>query len=221
MSNLSFSLHPTKVVTHNSISQNNSKTSIPLHSTPQHMEKTNIKAEKGGQEELNKEQINYHFYKEFCRLTIARDILKREIESCKSQIEAFKNKDSQEKLIESFNNIRDNCSRKERRKRRTAVEIERKYRCRYRGCNKSYGSEGSLNQHMKNKHPKFYQKFLETLNINNIPIESPKEYEYSSSSSTSKPQKRRNKKEEEKTEEIRPLPNSKKFPSLRKKNNKN
>ncbi|CAI2374355.1 unnamed protein product [Moneuplotes crassus] len=123
MSNLSFSLHPTKVVTHNSISQNNSKTSIPLHSTPQHMEKTNIKAEKGGQEELNKEQINYHFYKEFCRLTIARDILKREIESCKSQIEAFKNKDSQEKLIESINNISDNCSHKERRKRRTAVKL--------------------------------------------------------------------------------------------------
>lgn len=143
------------------------------------------------------------------------------LESWKSQIEAFKNKDSQEKLLESFNNIRDDWSRKERRKRRTAVEIERKYRCRYRGCNKSYGSEGSLNQHMKNKHPRFYQKFLETLNISNLPVESPEEYEPSSSSSTSKLQKKRNIKEEEKTEENRPLPNSKSGPSLRKKNNKN
>ena len=47
----------------------------------------------------------------------------------------------------------------ERRKRhrRTATEIARHYKCPLRDeCHKSYGSEGSLNQHIKLKHPEFY-----------------------------------------------------------------
>ena len=39
-----------------------------------------------------------------------------------------------------------------KRHRRTADEIQRHYRCSVPDCNKSYGSEGSLNQHMKIKH---------------------------------------------------------------------
>ena len=39
-----------------------------------------------------------------------------------------------------------------KRHRRTATEINRHYRCPVEGCGKSYGSEGSLSQHIKNKH---------------------------------------------------------------------
>ena len=40
-----------------------------------------------------------------------------------------------------------------KRHRRTADKIQRHYRCPVHNCDKSYGSEGSLNQHMKLKHP--------------------------------------------------------------------
>lgn len=40
--------------------------------------------------------------------------------------------------------------------RRNADEIERYYKCTVKVCGKSYGSEGSLNQHYKLKHPEIY-----------------------------------------------------------------
>ena len=42
---------------------------------------------------------------------------------------------------------------RKKRVRRTASEIHRHYRCQVENCQKSYGSEGSLNQHIKLKHP--------------------------------------------------------------------
>lgn len=45
---------------------------------------------------------------------------------------------------------------KKRRKRRNASEIERLYRCRAEGCGKSYGSEGTLSQHLKLKHHELF-----------------------------------------------------------------
>lgn len=43
---------------------------------------------------------------------------------------------------------------KKRRHRRTAAEIERTHACTYPGCSKAYGSESSLNQHIRLKHSK-------------------------------------------------------------------
>ena len=43
-----------------------------------------------------------------------------------------------------------------KRFRRTAHEIDRFYKCVIQDCDKSYGSEGSLNQHYKLKHPEVY-----------------------------------------------------------------
>eukprot|EP00826_Nyctotherus_ovalis_P031779 TRINITY_DN2552_c0_g2_i5.p2 TRINITY_DN2552_c0_g2~~TRINITY_DN2552_c0_g2_i5.p2 ORF type:complete len:169 (-),score=31.65 TRINITY_DN2552_c0_g2_i5:134-640(-) len=40
-----------------------------------------------------------------------------------------------------------------KRRRRTADKIQRHYRCPVANCNRSYGSEGSLNQHKRLKHP--------------------------------------------------------------------
>jgi hypothetical protein len=51
--------------------------------------------------------------------------------------------------------------KKKKRKRRTAVEIERQHACPIQECEKSYGSEGSLNMHLKRKHPDFYVKLKE------------------------------------------------------------
>lgn len=46
-----------------------------------------------------------------------------------------------------------------KRVRRKANEIQRKFTCPYPNCKKSYGSEGSMLQHMKQKHKKFYVKY--------------------------------------------------------------
>ena len=53
---------------------------------------------------------------------------------------------------------------KSRWKRRLKTEIERNYRCVVPGCPKAYGSENSLNQHLKLKHLDFWNK------IKNSPI---------------------------------------------------
>lgn len=63
-----------------------------------------------------------------------------------------------QKKTEDFQNSSQNITEDERRKRfrRTAGEIDRHYKCIVENCAKSYGSEGSLNQHIKLKHPDLY-----------------------------------------------------------------
>eukprot|EP01015_Nassula_variabilis_P030955 TRINITY_DN6894_c0_g2_i1.p1 TRINITY_DN6894_c0_g2~~TRINITY_DN6894_c0_g2_i1.p1 ORF type:complete len:113 (-),score=10.31 TRINITY_DN6894_c0_g2_i1:67-405(-) len=53
---------------------------------------------------------------------------------------------------------RDLFEDKKKRHRRTASEIERHYICAVETCRKSYGSEGSLIQHTRLKHPDFYSQ---------------------------------------------------------------
>jgi hypothetical protein len=53
---------------------------------------------------------------------------------------------------------------KRKRHRRNANEITRHYKCPLSDCPKSYGSEGSLNQHIKIKHPEYYQELLQQQN---------------------------------------------------------
>ena len=61
----------------------------------------------------------------------------------------------------------DIAEEKRKRHRRTATEIARHYRCPIDDCPKSYGSEGSLNQHIKLKHPEFYAQ----MSANNANLE--------------------------------------------------
>jgi hypothetical protein len=57
-------------------------------------------------------------------------------------------------MIASFEEIsKEDSDEKKKRVRRCANEIERKYVCQVIGCEKSYGTEGSMGQHMKLKHP--------------------------------------------------------------------
>jgi hypothetical protein len=46
--------------------------------------------------------------------------------------------------------------------RRTAEEIVRKFVCTAEFCDRCYGSEGSLQQHIKLKHPELYKKETES-----------------------------------------------------------
>lgn len=55
---------------------------------------------------------------------------------------------------------------KKKRHRRQANEIARHYKCPIKDCPKSYGSEGSLNQHIKLKHPEYYQEMVQQNNAN-------------------------------------------------------
>lgn len=48
---------------------------------------------------------------------------------------------------------------KKKRHRRTAGEIERSFACPVKPCQKSYGSEGSLSQHLKLKHIDYYKHY--------------------------------------------------------------
>ena len=48
--------------------------------------------EKGVSEEMSKEQLNYHFYKEYWRLFIAQEIMKKEIDKIKKECEEDVNK---------------------------------------------------------------------------------------------------------------------------------
>ena len=46
-----------------------------------------------------------------------------------------------------------------KRRRRTAQGIKRRYLCPVTECGKSYGSDGSLNQHIRLKHPLEFEDF--------------------------------------------------------------
>jgi len=56
-------------------------------------------------------------------------------------------------INECIKNLTANQGRK--RYRRPASEISRHFHCPVPGCGKSYGSEGSMLQHVKNKHKEF------------------------------------------------------------------
>jgi len=49
---------------------------------------------------------------------------------------------------------------KKKRHRRCANEISREFYCKAPRCGKSYGSEGSLSQHMKLKHPELADEYF-------------------------------------------------------------
>jgi hypothetical protein len=106
---------------------------------------------------LPRNDQNTNYYQEYCRLFIANVVLttqmkeliaeKNELLSRLSELE--KKGDRMRKGSDSP----DLNSDKKMRIRRKAVEIERHYKCPSTTCQKNYGSEGSLIQHIKLKHP--------------------------------------------------------------------
>jgi len=49
-------------------------------------------------------------------------------------------------------------SAKKKRTRKRKEEVERAFECPVGGCGKAYGSENSLNQHLKIKHQEYWEK---------------------------------------------------------------
>jgi hypothetical protein len=96
---------------------------------------------------------NFSYYHEYCRLFLANTVLLTEMRQLFSERNEFasrfgklEKKGEEIRQGEKFENDR------KKRFRRTANEIERHYRCPIDTCQRSYGSEGSLNQHIKIKH---------------------------------------------------------------------
>lgn len=104
---------------------------------------------------------NIQYYNHYCNLYIANVML---LEKIKDTLE------HKEELIQKLKRLRE-CSEqvlssleekninKKKRHRRPAKDIDRHFTCPILKCDKSYGSEGSLNQHIKQKHRKYWNKY--------------------------------------------------------------
>lgn len=111
---------------------------------------------------------NYKYYQEFLKIFETNRILKTEL-SCllkerndlKQMIARLERRNK--KVCPTFNHRElDDIYTNRKRHRRGKNEIRRMYECEYPNCRKKYGSEGSLNQHIKLKHgEKEYDKIIE------------------------------------------------------------
>jgi hypothetical protein len=81
--------------------------------------------------------------------------LQEEIETLRTKLKGYESGDGLKFL--GFNNT----VVKQKRKRKKKDEVSRKYFCKIGECGKSYGTENSLNQHMKLKHIDFWNKIKE------------------------------------------------------------
>jgi len=122
---------------------------------------------------LPEDESIMNYYQEYCRLFIANVVLTtqmKELVAEKNELLAKLTK-LEQKSNEDFNNTPssppESYEDKKKRFRRTAAEIDRQFRCPVETCQKSYGIEGSLNHHIKLKHP-------EILNISDVKIKSTK-----------------------------------------------
>lgn len=100
---------------------------------------------------------NFSFYHEYCRLFLANTVLLTEMRQLFNERNELSSRFSKlEKKGEEIQQGEKLEDDRKKRFRRTANEIERHYRCPVETCQRSYGSEGSLNQHIKIKHQELY-----------------------------------------------------------------
>lgn len=78
--------------------------------------------------------------------------LQEEKNDLQRKIDAYKKGESSKRSFTS------NGMNKKKRKRKLKCEVIRNFKCSYPGCTKSYGSDNSLNQHVKIKHQEFWKK---------------------------------------------------------------
>eukprot|EP01016_Furgasonia_blochmanni_P036195 TRINITY_DN409_c0_g1_i11.p2 TRINITY_DN409_c0_g1~~TRINITY_DN409_c0_g1_i11.p2 ORF type:complete len:201 (+),score=18.09 TRINITY_DN409_c0_g1_i11:110-712(+) len=104
----------------------------------------------------SQDEHSLNYYQEYCKLFIANVVLTSQIKELLTEknelISKLTRLEVQSNTTGGFDSPSDS---KKRRFRRTAAEISRHYKCPVERCLKSYGSEGSLNQHMKLKHPNY------------------------------------------------------------------
>ncbi|KAL4432745.1 hypothetical protein ABPG74_011566 [Tetrahymena malaccensis] len=132
--------------------QGSSQMQMPQANKPQ---QANILISPPPAQSSYEDQVNY-YQQEACRLYIANVVLTNQVKELLQEKNDLLQKyqklekrqlDTQQSLAEE----------KKKRHRRAAHEIERHYKCPQETCQKSYGSEGSLAQHIKLKHPDFFQ----------------------------------------------------------------
>eukprot|EP01016_Furgasonia_blochmanni_P056932 TRINITY_DN97_c0_g2_i4.p1 TRINITY_DN97_c0_g2~~TRINITY_DN97_c0_g2_i4.p1 ORF type:complete len:221 (-),score=39.39 TRINITY_DN97_c0_g2_i4:227-889(-) len=126
-----------------------------------HMDKMNGGGMNGGGNNsyAPPEDHNLNYYQEYCRLFIANVVLTTQMKELVNEKNDLLTKLAQLEVktsqLSGSNSAFDQADDKKKRFRRTASEIDRHYRCPVEPCQKSYGSEGSLNQHLKLKHPEY------------------------------------------------------------------
>ena len=89
-------------------------------------------------------------------LTIKVKRIQTEVDKVQAQVDEFIKKSEMAVTVEEKQ-----TTEKKKRKRKKKNEVERIYKCLVEKCLKSYGSENSLNQHMKLKHNVFWMKIKE------------------------------------------------------------
>jgi len=92
------------------------------------------------------------YYHEYCRLFLANVVLTSQVRSLRSDKAELQRRLARLEETEEGSETQE----KGKRHRRTASEISRHYKCAVAACQKSYGSEGSLNQHIRLKHPELF-----------------------------------------------------------------
>lgn len=113
------------------------------------------------------DEENKKYYDEYIKLYQYQQVLYEKYYECCEEIDKYKLE--LEHQIDVLRDCEDYTglifdildTGKQKRYRRTAKEIQRKYKCGIDNCQKAYGTEGSLNQHLKLKHPSEYVKKME------------------------------------------------------------
>ena len=70
-----------------------------------------------------------------------------------------------EDALKEISDTTDSASGKRKRHRRPAHEIRRHYRCPATECDKAYGSEGSLSQHLRLKHRPYFEQYSKEASV--------------------------------------------------------
>ena len=69
-------------------------------------------------------------------------------------IEFKKLKEKNKSIIDELINVNNNLYINRKRRRKKKNQLEFKYKCHYKDCDRKYATQGSLNQHVKLKHKK-------------------------------------------------------------------
>ncbi|KAM3138383.1 hypothetical protein pb186bvf_009469 [Paramecium bursaria] len=109
----------------------------------------------GPHEDVPQQDQNLEYYNEYLRLYIANVVLTNQLKELLNEKNELVNKLARlERRNQELNsNVEETGEERKKRLRRPAQEIERHFKCPVENCQKQYGAEGSLNQHIKLKHP--------------------------------------------------------------------
>lgn len=96
----------------------------------------------------NFQKAAYFYQKQASKLQFANNVLQTQLAEVLKEIRELSSM-----IEEAEDNENSSAEEKKKRIRRCANQIERKYVCPVPNCEKSYGTEGSMAQHMRIKHP--------------------------------------------------------------------